>query len=1107
MLFEKVQYHLPSSLCTAIRSQLSTALNGNGAVESKTITDATHIISNSLRFEGWQNVDPSIAVVTPLWVDRSMLLGKLQPTECYSTDPEKLFSGVVATSTEMSSADSEILSAGIITLGGQWRAGLTKDVTHLFATSEGSDKYVTAMHYKEQTGIRVLLPHWFDDVVKLGMSALDTSPYEWPEPLYLTTPEAPGVISTQNTPRSKRKLDAEKKELFRTAVISAGDEFPERQPKEIKDIWQSRRILLSDTLRLTKGRENTLRFAIRSFKGVVIDHDSSEHDEVDKVNVCDVFITQIRSGKAYIKAARHGKTIGTLAWLFHVHNTGVISRPVDQLLHYPIPKKPITGFSGQVITITNYTGEAREYLKKLINTMGGEFTPSMSSNNTVLIAAFVGGTKTTKAQQWSIAVVNHMWLEDCFIQWKKLTTSLAKYIDFSPSLNHAPHLGERGLGKGIEDPAVLDELEAEEAEEQGAAQGEVVPDPPTAPLGTENSAKDVREVADYIELDGAEDEAEVEVAMNDDNGNWDAGDDMDVEEGNLEPDSSSPPKRPSRLISPEKTPITSLKTYSSSRRPQRDDDSSPLSRFAGKSAPKSTPKRSSRLAKESIPKAKTVPMKRGHSLSDSDSDFPRDVPMPSSSRSNGKQPAKQNLTDTESESELPRRPMAPPKSRSNGKSRHKPVSSDSELSDPPPDASSSRRQSGKLASTRIAAVAPKPTVDSFANSSPKRLVVLMPSLEVRKTPASTSAAKIASSSRITPANRTVNRTSSIQVIAAEKSQSAGRRLNTSPLKSSPPPSSSSRPEISSGRPRRNAATVASQRLADTVMPDVLNYQHEMKNSRKRKSGGAPSMSSRRPSDEAESDEDKKTKGKAKASSSRDASRDDTRNTKRRKVKSKDTETEESDQEVRPSQQRRIGLMTSIYKLSTETTQRLTELGVKLVDKKASDCTHLLVPNIVRTEKFLCALAFSPFILQDKWAVDSAAARRLLPEEDYALVDKEGEAKFGFTLKQSLENAKKGKHFANMTFYVTPSVSLGDLLKKVAVANGGQVNTTTTPTIRTLDAKPKRYVISCEQDFGIWKPISTSSAHRIYSTELMLSAALKQEVPDFENKEFWLPGSY
>jgi mediator of DNA damage checkpoint protein 1 len=100
-----------------------------------------------------------------------------------------------------------------------------------------------------------------------------------------------------------------------------------------------------------------------------------------------------------------GKLVGTVAWLMHVQTTGVFTIPMEQLLHYPVPKKPIPAFTEEVfksvlwlpslllttgsqeITITNYTGAAREYLKRMIQVMGGKFTASMSSKNTVLIAA------------------------------------------------------------------------------------------------------------------------------------------------------------------------------------------------------------------------------------------------------------------------------------------------------------------------------------------------------------------------------------------------------------------------------------------------------------------------------------------------------------------------------------------------------------------------------------------------------------------------------------------------------------------------------------------------------------------------------------------------
>jgi len=78
----------------------------------------------------------------------------------YSPDPTMIFSGVVACATDVSELclitlssidvdyklsqwDLEVLAAGITSLGGQWRTALTRDVTHLFALHEQSDKVLT----------------------------------------------------------------------------------------------------------------------------------------------------------------------------------------------------------------------------------------------------------------------------------------------------------------------------------------------------------------------------------------------------------------------------------------------------------------------------------------------------------------------------------------------------------------------------------------------------------------------------------------------------------------------------------------------------------------------------------------------------------------------------------------------------------------------------------------------------------------------------------------------------------------------------------------------------------------------------------------------------
>ena len=66
----------------------------------------------------------------------------------------------------------------------------------------------------------------------------------------------------------------------------------------------------------------------------------------------------------------------------------------------------------------------------------------------------ISGNKATKARNWSIPVVNHTWLEDCFIQWRNLSVGLEKYVVFPPGLDFSDNLGERGIQR----EAILESL-------------------------------------------------------------------------------------------------------------------------------------------------------------------------------------------------------------------------------------------------------------------------------------------------------------------------------------------------------------------------------------------------------------------------------------------------------------------------------------------------------------------------------------------------------------------------------------------------------------------------------------------------------------------------
>lgn len=59
------------------------------------------------------------------------------------------------------------------------------------------------------------------------------------------------------------------------------------------------------------------------------------------------------------------------------------------------------------------------------------------------------GEKTNKADLWGIPVVNHMWLEDCFAQWRDIDPAQDKYTAFPPGVNFGDLLAEDGGRAGL----------------------------------------------------------------------------------------------------------------------------------------------------------------------------------------------------------------------------------------------------------------------------------------------------------------------------------------------------------------------------------------------------------------------------------------------------------------------------------------------------------------------------------------------------------------------------------------------------------------------------------------------------------------------------------
>ncbi|KAG6333418.1 hypothetical protein ID866_5668 [Astraeus odoratus] len=412
-VFDGVHYLLSPSLPPSRRHELKSILDLNGAAA---VGPHTHVItlsgsnshSDKLEEQSGKNV---LKVVSDKWVDRSVIMGKMQPEQYYSPDPAMIFSGIVACATDLPASDVEVLSAGVTALGGQWRIGLTRDVTHLFALRPGSDKYNTALHFAPQTHMSIITPHWFDDSVRLGRRLPET-PYTWPDPIVLR----PGATLTIEDD-TINNIDGRRRRQ------KATDAEDHSNVGEKEKVWGGRKILLSQSLELSNSQREAVEAGIKRAGGVLVKVGSVINEETEDraVNSCDVFVTKWRSGKAYFKCR--------IQW------NASFSFGFFALVSYSKGRSVRIGRFQKEISITNYTGAARDYLKRLITLMGAKFTPSLSMENKVLVAGFQPSPKTTRALAWSIPVVNHTWVEDCFVEWRALTVGLERYVVFPPGID------------------------------------------------------------------------------------------------------------------------------------------------------------------------------------------------------------------------------------------------------------------------------------------------------------------------------------------------------------------------------------------------------------------------------------------------------------------------------------------------------------------------------------------------------------------------------------------------------------------------------------------------------------------------------------------------
>lgn len=170
------------------------------------------------------------------------------------------------------------------------------------------------------------------------------------------------------------------------------------------------------------------------------------------------------------------------------------------------------------------------------------------------------------------------------------------------------------------------------------------------------------------------------------------------------------------------------------------------------------------------------------------------------------------------------------------------------------------------------------------------------------------------------------------------------------------------------------------------------------------------------------------------------------------------------------------------------------LGGCVVHSAVVETTHLVAKSVLRTVKFLTALALVQYVVTSEWIEQSRVADHFLDESQFELVDEKVEKIFDFHLKESLCRAHKQRLFRDLIFYFTPGVRPSkSVLVSIVVANGGHV----VDGLHQLNSETKAtfVIISCEEDMYLCTDISKDIG--VHNAEFVLTGIFRQEI-DFHS---------
>ncbi|AET37823.1 Rtt107p Ecym_2066 [Eremothecium cymbalariae DBVPG len=376
--------------------------------------------------------DFMIPVVTPSWVHSCVKNARLMRTTGFSPDKTHFMKDcyVYVSSQQFSAAEYELYTSMLTYMGGCCMDYLSTKVTHII-TSDPKDQAVLVLKRFNKFEVLTVSSAWLAEC--------------FVRQEYVS--EAAYLVGSEMSNEEVTAL-AEKDWKMNSGIWEWSF-----------DILKGHQFYLSMNLLLKSQCYNFIIKLIETMGGRVVRY--MDHAEFS-IEEADCFLDITTSSGDYKSAKEKGLYCGNLNWLFYMLSMRKFIRPASKLLLSPAKPK-IFNRKQLILTFTNYIGQQRYYIQRLVESLGGVSTTELSKKNTHLLSLFPHGKKHNTALKWQgCTVVNHLWLEKCYKLGEQVGLDSEQFSQIPVKGGMANSIGQLALEE--EPSIVLTETEQMESQ-------------------------------------------------------------------------------------------------------------------------------------------------------------------------------------------------------------------------------------------------------------------------------------------------------------------------------------------------------------------------------------------------------------------------------------------------------------------------------------------------------------------------------------------------------------------------------------------------------------------------------------------------------------------